>query len=187
MKLKKTLAGALTLCLAMGAAGAMAENKMTGGDEPVKSAETTVQMTIDPTLDTYTITIPSSVTINPKNRQGTGDITLSNDGLELVSCRSLAVKLVAAENPIKADAIKADDVFQMKNAEGTLTEYAIQKEGTYSISEKRIALGDTVLSYMRTEKLTEPKTQKLIFYVSTLPTEGLYTDKLTFSVSFSGE
>ena len=63
MKLKKTLVGALALCLAMGAADAMAENKMTGGDEPVKSAETTVQMTIDPTLDKYTITIPSSVTI----------------------------------------------------------------------------------------------------------------------------
>ena len=187
MKLKKTLAGALVLCLAMGAADAMAENKMTGGDEPVKSAETTVQMTIDPTLDKYTITIPSSVTINPKNRQGTGDITLSNDGLELISCRSLAVKLVAAENPTTADGLKANDVFQMKNAEGTLTKYAIQKEGMSSALEKRVAVGDTVLSYTRTEKLTEPKTQKLIFYVSTLPTEGVYTDKLTFSVSFSGE
>lgn len=70
MELKKTLAGALALCLAMGAVGAMAEettnmNTMNGGSNAVKTADMEVKLTIDRTLDTYTITIPSEVVIDP--------------------------------------------------------------------------------------------------------------------------
>lgn len=182
MKLKKTLAGALTLCLAMGAAGAMAENTMNGGDTPNTTATTEVKLVINRTLDSYTITIPSNVEIDPRTKKGTGKITLSDENLDLVSCTGLNVVISTAKNPTAKKARDFDPFFTLKDDSTKQTKiYQIKNENS-----DYVGVGETVLSYKKDTKLTEPLTQTLTYYVESLPTEGTYTDTLTFAVTFSG-
>lgn len=182
MKLKKTLAGALTLCLAMGAAGAMAENTMTGGDTPNTTATTEVKLVIDRTLDSYTITIPSNVEIDPKTKTGTGKITLSNENLDLVSCTGLNVIIKSAKNEYVQGKLNTEPHFTLKSDSTTdIGWYYIRKPGGNNLS-----VGDKVLEYSSSKTLTQPQIETLIYYVNSLPTEGTYTDTLTFEVNFTG-
>ena len=182
MKLKKTLAGALVLCLAMGAAGAMAEettnmNTMNGGSNAVKTADMEVKLTIDRTLDTYTITIPSEVVIDPMTEQGTATIKLSNEGMNLVSCQSLHVFIKGAKNTTTDNGT----TYYMKNENGTSHPYYIKTS-----KDPLINTSDDLLKYDRSEKLDQTKTQELTFYLKSLPKAGVYTDTLTFQVLFGG-
>ena len=180
MKLKKTLAGALVLCLAMGAAGAMAENTMTGGDTPNTTATTEVKLVIDRSLDKYTITIPANVEIDPRTKEGTGTITLSDKDLDLVSATSLYVQLTAAKNPAYKQSTATKAHFTLVGTGKKGYDYYIKKkDGT------AVEVGDVVLSYTRSSgQLSAPETETLTYYVISLPTEGTYTDTLTFSVTF---
>lgn len=181
MKLKKTLAGALTLCLAMGAAGAMAENTMTGGDTPNTTATTEVKLVIDRSLDKYTITIPSNVEIDPRTKQGTGTITLSNENLELVSCTRLNVIIKNAKNEYVKRTSNTEPHFTLKSASATKGEWYYIKKGKGT----NIGVGNEVLKYDRDQTLTQPQIETLTYYVDVLPTEGTYTDTLTFEVNFN--
>lgn len=184
MKLKKTLVGALVLCLAMGAAGAMAEdttsaNTMSGSDT---TATTQVKMVIDRSLDSYTITIPSNVEIDPKTKKGTGTITLSNQNLELVSCTGLNVIIKNAKNEYVPKKSNTEPHFTLKSDSTTdIGWYYIRKP-----SGNNLSVGDKVLEYSRSKNLTQPQIETLLYYVNSLPTEGTYTDTLTFEVNFTG-
>ena len=184
MKLKKTLAGALTLCLAMGAAGAMAEdttsaNTMSGSNT---TATTEVKLVIDRTLDSYTITIPSNVEIDPKTKEGTGTITLSDKDLDLVSCTGLNVIIKDAKNEHVKKTSNTEPHFTLKSDSTTdIGWYYIRKP-----SGNNLSVGDKVLEYSKSKNLTQPQTETLIYYVNSLPTEGTYTDTLTFEVNFTG-
>lgn len=182
MKLKKTLAGALALCLAMGAAGAMAEettsaNTMSGSNT---TATTEVKLVIDRSLDKYTITIPANVEIDPRTKEGTGTITLSDKDLDLVSATSLYVQLTAAKNPAYKQSTATKAHFTLVGTGKKGYDYYIKKkDGT------AVEVGDAVLSYTRSSgQLSAPETETLTYYVISLPTEGTYTDTLTFSVTF---
>lgn len=182
MKLKKTLVGALALCLAMGAAGAMAENTMTGGDTPNTTATTEVKLVIDRSLDKYTITIPSNVEIDPRTKQGTGTITLSNENLELVSCTRLNVIIKNAKNEFVKKTSNTEPHFTLKSGDSaTKGEWYYIKNGKGT----NIGVGNEVLKYDRTQTLTQPQIETLTYYVDFLPTEGTYTDTLTFEVNFN--
>ena len=68
-------------------------------DRNTMTGTTEVSLTVDRSMDTYTVIIPSKVTIDPKTQYGYGDVVLKA-GWELVSVNSLKVQLSGAENGI---------------------------------------------------------------------------------------
>ncbi len=104
--MKKLLALLLTLTLVSLSAFALAEDDP--ATEPADTLEldrntmtgtTEVSLTVDRSMDSYTVVIPSKVTIDPKTQYGYGDVVLKA-GWELVSVNSLKVQLSGAENGI---------------------------------------------------------------------------------------
>ena len=63
----------LLLALLIFAPCALADTTLTNGNTV---GQTTVTLTLDPSLDSYAVVIPSSVTIDPDTRKGTGRVTI---------------------------------------------------------------------------------------------------------------
>ena len=104
--MKKMLALLLVLTLVSLSAFALAEDNP--ATEPAETLEldrntmtgtTEVSLTVDRSMDSYTVIIPSKVTIDPKTQYGYGDVVLKA-GWELVSVNNLKVQLSGAENGI---------------------------------------------------------------------------------------
>lgn len=162
--MKKAFAMLLALCLLCGGV-ALAENSTINQDSASKTADTTVSYTIAEN-ETYTVTIPSSVTLTNAgdNLSGTVSVRLQTPNFNVVG-KTIAVKLTKA-------------AFELANGDNKIP-YSIKSAGN------GVALNDTVLSWTygdattdNTKALTVQSTNGL----SNLPA-GDYTDTLTFTVS----
>ena len=220
--MKKLLALLLTLTLVSLSAFALAEGDPAA--EPGETAEpaqtleldrntmtgtTEVSLTVDRSMDSYTVVILSKVTIDPKTQYGYGDVVLKA-GWELVSVNSLKVQLSGAENGIAdnyiaigssttySDAYLKDSSFQnfkLKN-ENKMANYAIKAStvswpfaktsrsgGAYSSYHYSSAYDTNLLSVAKGGDNTEDKICSLTFYVKNMPADpGVYTDTLTFAI-----
>ena len=109
-------------------------------DRNTMTGTTEVSLTVDRSMDSYTVVIPSKVTIDPKTQYGYGDVVLKS-GWELVASNNLQVRLMGAENGInsgRAYGLKQSADFsnissstsylnfQLKNDDNKTVSYAIK-------------------------------------------------------------
>ena len=208
--MKKMLSLLLALTLILTAAFALAEGETEPAEttEPAPTLEldrntmtgtTEVSLTVDKSMDSYTVIIPSKVTIDPKPQYGYGDVVLKA-GWELVTFNRLKVQLTEAENGISDNyyntpsSLSYSDSylqyfmnFTLKN-ETKNAYYAIKASNLpWPFSKTRHNNGtpyeEPLISVSKGNANTSDKVSKLTFYVKTMPVDpGVYTDTLTFSI-----
>ena len=89
----------LLLALLIFAPCALADTTLTNGNTV---GQTTVTLTLDPSLDSYAVVIPSSVTIDPDTRKGTGRVTIKGgDAWNVKYGASLTVYFAESKNSLK--------------------------------------------------------------------------------------
>lgn len=165
--MKKIYAAIFALCLMCGTTALAAGNNSTtiNQDSTAKTGSTTVSYTIDKN-ETYTVTIPSSVSLNgTDNLSGILPIGLKTDKFN-VSGKTIAVKLTSTANN-----------FNLVNGTSKIV-YTLKASG------KVYNVNDTLLSWEYGQSTTD-QTLALVPVAtvsSTLPA-GDYTDTLTFNVS----
>ena len=169
-------------------------------DRNTMTGTTEVSLTVDRSMDSYTVVIPSKVTIDPKTQYGYGDVVLKA-GWELVSVNSLKVQLSGAKNGVGTGHYDGSSTnastsittsnyqnFTLKDGDKT-AKYAI-KTSTYSYPlTSYTASGwgtyykDSLISVAKGDASGSDKSCRLTFYVKTMPVDpGVYTDTLTFSI-----
>ena len=220
--MKKLLALLLTLTLVSLSAFALAEGDPAA--EPGETAEpaqtleldrntmtgtTEVSLTVDRSMDSYTVVIPSKVTIDPKTQYGYGDVVLKA-GWELVSVNSLKVQLSGAENGILSGSLHTSDSYRTYNpsdlALDCFQNFKLKSENhevSYSLKASTLAwpfstsnnsnvtgsyyyyraYNTSMISVSKGGNNEEDKICNLTFYVKTMPADpGIYTYTLTFSI-----
>ena len=166
--MKKFLALLLAICLLTSFAPVMAEKTIT---EDKGTAEMEVNLTIDHTLDTFKVVIPSSLTIDPVSKSGEATIEVVKDGFSLISCRYLRVYLKSAASKVEHTNM-----------------YLICGKNTiaYSVYTAKTSIypGDNVIVIDRDKQDEADFSKVLTISVFDLPTvAGTYTDTLTFGVA----
>lgn len=164
--MKKIFAMALALCLPCGMT-ALADNTTINQDSTSKTADTTVSYTIAEN-ETYTVTIPSSVTLTGSdNLSGMISIGLKTEKFN-VPGKTIAVKLTSAEND-----------FKLVNGEKKIP-YTLKAAGVEYKAD------DTVLEWTYGNATDQTKALVVSAIVSSNLPAGEYTDTLTFTVSVTG-
>lgn len=172
--MKKILALVLALGLLCGGV-AMADNTTINQDSTSKTASTTVSYTIA-TNETYTVTIPSSVALNPKQDSTAlyGELVIDLSAKSFnVAGKGIEVKLSNA-------------AFKLANGTNEIA-YSIQN------GNSQVGKGDVVLSWMYSnfsghQQITGARALLKITTDSIAATQvaGTYSDTLTFNVSVTG-
>lgn len=155
-------------------------------DGNTQTGETRISLTIDRSLDKYTFVIPSDVTIDPETKSGSFTVTLKA-GFELIACNSISIALASAANGIKKDMGAA---FTLVDSEtGKTASYTIYFDGK-NLCEKTdsAATGYTnfncvAISATKATPTTNDIEAVYSISLNTLPSEGVYTDTLTFKVT----
>lgn len=167
--MEKILALVLALCLLCGGT-AMADATTINQDSTSKTANTTVSYTIA-TNETYTVTIPSAVTLTGTGSlSGTLPIRLQTPNFN-VTGKTITVKLTSTANGLK---------LKLANSTSEIA-YTLKAAGV------EYKAGDTLLSWTYDGETTE-KTLPLVAgaTLSSNLLAGEYTDTLTFTVSVTG-
>lgn len=170
--MKKFLALALALCLLCGGV-ALADDTTINQDSTGNTGSTTVSYTIQPN-ETYTVTIPSSVTLTADEDSAlTGSMTIALDASNFnVSGKKINVKLTDTTND-----------FNLVNGQQKIS-YFLKRNG----NTEAIAKGSLVLDWASSNGLTYGSyTNNATYTISAEIPEhapaGDYTDTLTFTVS----
>lgn len=170
--MKKFLALALALCLLCGGV-ALADDTTINQDSTGNTGSTTVSYTIQPN-ETYTVTIPSSVTLTADEDSAlTGSMTIALDASNFnVYGKTINVKLTGTTND-----------FNLVNGTNKI-EYSL----TRSDNTEPLQIGALVLNWSLSNGLLyEAYTCSGTYAIrSTIPAHapaGNYTDTLTFTVS----
>ena len=160
--MKKFLALLLAVCLLTSFAPVMAEKTIT---EDKGTAEMEINVTVDRTKDTFTVVIPSTLSIDPIAKEATFDVQVKD--VALVASKSLDVSVSSAN---------WTGMFHfLKSAEENKAQYNLYEGNT------KISSGDTVLTVSQASGETEASATLKIEVIDTLK-EGVYTDTLTFKV-----
>lgn len=169
--MKKFLTLFLALCLLMGVC--IAETTITGDGEGA-TGQTLVTLTVDRSMDSYTVTIPPTVIIDPATKKGSMSITL-NKGFELISCNSLSIKM------------KSNNDCVLINEDGTQSvEYWIYLNSAPQTACNYGGGLTTLLTVNKGADATIDRVYEMTPQIRyDLPTAGVYTDTLTFTVSVS--
>ena len=173
---KKTLAIAMVLCLALGCLAAQAVTELTESTEATAQTQVVLDLGEQPT--SYTIVIPSQVTIDPATGKGNGTITLKS-GFVLTDITSLKVRLTNGYYEGEANSMYP-----------SRSEMRLYNASNSSYLRCSIARGSDVylthttdlISVTNKTENSADKTATLDFSVSSLPSYGKYTGTLTFSV-----
>ena len=170
--MKKFLALLLAICLLTSFAPVMANNELsTDGSE----ATMEVNLTIDRSLDTFKVVIPSKLTIDPIEKMGTISISVVQEGFNLISCEYLNIYLKASEN---YDESKKSLYLVNRDDETKKVAY------DYTYYGARKYPGDCIFSLSREATNAIDFTKEYKSTVDTLPrTVGTYCDTLTFGVT----
>lgn len=160
--MKKAFAMLLALCLLCSGA-ALAENSTINQDSASKTANTTVSYTIAAN-ETYTVTIPSSVTLTNAgdNLSGTVSVRLQTPNFNVMG-KTIAVKLTKA-------------AFELANGTNKIP-YTLKAAG------KEYNVDDTLLSWTYGEQTDQTLALVAGATISSTLPAGDYTDTLTFTVS----
>ena len=174
--MKRFLALLLAICLLTSFAPVMAEDAA-NTELSADGAEATmeVNLTIDRSLDTFKVVIPSKLTINPIEKMGTISISVVQEGFNLISCEYLNIYLKASENYDESKKslylVNRDD--ETKKVAYDFTYYGARKYP-----------GDCIFSLSREATNAIDFTKEYKSTVDTLPrTVGTYCDTLTFGVT----
>ena len=198
--MKKILALVACLCFCV-AASVFAEevSNQVQLDPNTLTGSTEVSLTIDGGEDSYTVVIPSSVTIDPQTQRGSGVLTLKS-GWELFYIHNLKVRLTEAQNGIKTGIYVSDSYndtkyygnsvttpqfqnFTLKSTNGSETTYAIQASnkktsgvltGRTDFSNVGYHAGASyqtfdLISVSKTDDNTSDSNCNLTFYVKDIP------------------
>lgn len=164
--MKKFLALLLAVCLLTSFAPVMAEKTIT---EDQGTATMEINVTVDRTKDTFTVVIPSSLSIDPVKKEATFDVQVKD--VALVASKSLSVSVSSANYD------SMGGIHYMKGDNGDYARYLVYRKDDGSI----LSSGGTVLSVSQSTGETEASATLKIEVVSELK-EGVYTDTLTFKV-----
>lgn len=176
--MKKTLSLLLVVLLVLTINVALAEKTL---DKDNLTGETLVTLTIDRADDTFTVIIPSTVSINPETKEGQGKVVLKS-GWKLVSGNNLSVKIMANANG------GVDSELNLKNSNGDKWTYgAVMYNGNmgswlvYDVTTHAFK-NNTVISVNKGDANSSDTEKAIFFRVNTLPPPGVYTDTLTFEI-----
>lgn len=167
----------LLLALLIFAPCALADTTLTNGNTV---GQTTVTLTLDPSLDSYAVVIPSSVTIDPDTRKGTGRVTIKGgDAWNVKYGASLTVYFAESKNSLK-----------LLNTRDSGKKIGYQLR---SASGSTINPGGEILSWRRydADGKENPGVEKDISAwiefraENTIPAAGTYQDIVTFNVVFN--
>ena len=162
---------------------------------------------MDSSADSYTFSIPASVTIDPVTQYGYGTVTLKS-GWTLVSVNGIKLNISNVANGVnngyKKSSIGDFEItsaeyqnFTLTTADGETATYAIQASGlkpfalqanSYTISNGSTyvcstAYDHTLINAEKGGDNTTDQTCELTFYVQTMPAAGVYTDTITFAIT----
>ena len=168
--MKKFLALLLAICLLTSFAPVMAEKTIT---EDKGTAEMEINVTVDRTKDTFTVVIPSSLSIDPIAKEATFDVQVKD--VALVASKSLSVSVSSANWAKNTGTGSYTNYHYLKSTEENKARYDLYEGNT------RISSGDTVLTVSQASGKTEASATLKIEVIDTLK-EGVYTDTLTFKV-----
>ena len=174
----KTLVIAMVLCLALGCLAAQAVTELTESTEATTQTQVVLDLGEQPT--SYTIVIPSQITIYPATGKGNGTITLKS-GFVLTDITSLKVRLTDGYtngnyNYSTSQAEKARMALKNAANDSTLTCYISSDPHSYIAREV-----DLIGVTNKTDN-SQDYSKVLNFSVPGLPSYGKYTGTLTFSV-----
>jgi len=180
--MKKLTAFVLSMMMLIGMS-AVASADTVQLDVNTKSVKSVVSLTVA-IEDSYIITIPARITIDPETKEGTADITLHAGCVLGGDAQKIFVKLAGAANGIKSGYRES---FTLKETtSGAECAYGIYYKG----GEKAFALADgassnlgiidykdwNMIAATSTGDNSNDQTCTLYFAVSTLPKSGTYTD-----------
>lgn len=164
--MKKFLALLLAICLLTSFAPVMAEKTITK-DKGTATME--INFDVDRTKDTFTVVIPSSLSIDPIAKEATFDVKVKD--VALVASEKLFVSVSSANTS------SGDKHHYLENEKDAIS-YSLYN------GEEKIASGDTILSISYDSGKTEVSaTLKIIVDDDDTINAGAYTDTLTFTVS----
>lgn len=176
--MKKLVTLVLALCMVLCCAAAAAETTL---DKNITTGTTEITMVIDRSVDTYEVVIPSAVTIDPVTKKGNATVTLKA-GCELISCNRLIVELTKSANGANSGGASN---FGYKLKSTTTDDYCQYFIYPSTTSTDSINLPYTAITSVRSTPAaptTEDQTKTFTFKARDLPTAGIYTDTLTFSI-----
>ena len=132
---------------------------------------TTVSLTVDPSLESYTLTIPATATIDPSTKKGNINVSVSN----ITYVWSTKVKVsVASENFDSTGSNLVNNADTAKKIHYTLKD----TDSTPVNSTNTYVLGGATSAASLTGGLS-------LEVDGTYPAAGTYTDTLTFTVEMS--
>lgn len=140
---------------------------------------TVISLTVDPTLESYTLTIPADVTIDPASKTGTLSVTLSD--VTFVWSTELHVYASSANdwNLVNQEDSTKTIQYRMKtNLDGTNSSTGKTLEVANCIMRERES--GIVQEYNNNQKNTM---NNALTILETYPGAGTYTDTLTFTVT----
>ena len=172
---KKTLVIAMVLCLALGCLAAQAVTELTESTEATAQTQVVLDLGEQPT--SYTIVIPSQVTIDPATGEGKGTITLKS-GFVLTDITSLKVRMTDGYvDPSTLPALQTSHIMLTNESNSTSLKCFVTTANTNYITKKTDLIDVTNMTDNSADQ-----TATLNFSVSSLPSYGKYTGTLTFSV-----
>ena len=177
---RKLLPLLLLICILFGCVSANADTELTA-ENGTNTAQSTVVLDLGVQPTTYTIVIPSQITIDPATGTGTGIITLKS-GFVLTDITSLKVRLTDGYSESSSsdngymrlnntvnDSYLDCTVSGVRNANGVQMS-CVMKKTTDLIAVTNQSSND------------KDKIAKVILTVDNIPSYGKYTGTLTFSV-----
>lgn len=174
----KTLVIAMVLCLALGCLAAQAVTELTESTEATAQTQVVLDLGEQPT--SYTIVIPSQVTIDPATGKGKGTITLKS-GFVLTDITSLKVRMTDGYTEYSSGGINNVTNYAKMNLMNTANDSKLVCEITSSAANLISKTTSLIYVTNKTDNSAD-QTATLNFSVSSLPSYGKYTGTLTFSV-----
>lgn len=184
--MKKVFSFFLVLVLVFCSASAALADTFTAGS-------TEVSLTVDRAADSYIVTIPASVEIDPATQTGETQIVLKS-GFQLIACNSLKVRISGFANSPWNISRTNNDCFILQSEDDSKCSYSISAFSHWDGSQQRTlittnsSLGAYAKVYeydlIRVTKATANTdcVARLLFSVPSLPSPGTYTDTITFDI-----
>lgn len=148
--------------------------------EVAETKQTTVSLKLDPTLETYTLTIPATVSIDPSTKDGTIEISLTN--MKFIWHSGISVLMSAANSSA------SEQGSYLVNSEDSNQKIHYNATSSYSGAKMHGDRSLVVLECDYDVSVTPEYTVKESVSLEvdgTYPGAGTYTDTLTFSVELS--